>query len=58
MDVEQIEKGTKLMEQASKILDQYNQVSLIVNMYLQGAPAESCMERIQTIVLNGLKEDV
>lgn len=58
MDVEQIEKGTKLMEQASKILDKYTQVSLIVNMYLQGAPAESCMERIQDIVLKGLKEDV
>ena len=58
MDVEQIEKGTKLIQQASKILDQYTQVSLIVNMYLQGAPAESCMKRIQDIVLNGLNEDV
>lgn len=56
MDVEQIEKGTKLMEQASKLLDKYTQVSLIVNMYLQGAPAESCMERIKNIVLGGTNE--
>lgn len=51
MEFEKMEKATNLLNEANKCLHEYNDIAQVVNMYMQGAPAESCMERIRYIIL-------
>lgn len=44
------EKAIRILEQVDKLVDSLRQIGMISLLYSQGAPAESCMERIQNII--------
>ena len=50
MDIETLEHNTKIVEQANVVAKKLIEVSKVCLLYTNGAPAESCMERIKQII--------
>ena len=48
---EQIEHDTEVIQQANVSLVQLTEITKVCLLYNNGAPADSCMERIKQIVL-------
>ena len=50
MNIEELQVNTEILKQANAVLDDIGEVTKVVLMYQQGAPADSCMERIKKII--------
>ena len=50
MNIDKLEHNTKVLEQANIAVSKLSQVMQICILYNQGANADSCMERIKSII--------
>ena len=50
-DIEKLQHDTEIIEQANLVAKQLTEVSKVCLLYNNGAPADSCMERIKQIIL-------
>ena len=50
MDLEKLQHDTEIIEQANVVAKQLVEVSKVCLLYNNGAPADSCMERIKQII--------
>ena len=51
MNFDELQENTKLLEEANKAANKLVAISKIVLMYNNGAPADSCMQRIKNIIM-------